>query len=69
MKVFFKQEFCTESIQRHYLSEWIKPLFPNSRHALYGLKPEELELSETEVDSDAFMLPLTWNYYFEHGKI
>jgi len=69
MKIFFNQNDLPDSILRSYLSEWIKPLFPNSRHELYGLKPEELELSETETDTDAFVLPLSWNYYFEHGKI
>ena len=69
MKIFFHKDDIPELNSRSYLSEWIKPLFPNSRHELYGLKPEELELSETETDTDAFVLPLSWNYYFEHGKL
>ena len=54
---------------RHFLSEWVKPLFPEPRHSIYGLNPQDLETSQEQSDANAFVLPLTWNYYFEKGKI
>ena len=54
---------------RNYLSEWVKPLFPKYRHSLYGLEPQDLEICREQSAADAFILPMTWNYYFERGKI
>ena len=54
---------------RNYLSEWVKPLFPRHRHSLYGLESQDLEFCREQSAADAFVLPLSWNYYFEHGKL
>ena len=69
MKVFFKQEILSEKTPRHFLSEWIKPLFPEPRHSLYGLDPLDLEYSQQQSNADAFVLPFTWNYYFDKKKV
>ena len=58
-----------EPVPRSYLSEWVKPLFPEPRHALYGLNPQDLEYCKEQSDADAFLLPYTWNYYLERGYI
>ena len=58
-----------EQVPRSYLSEWVKPLCPESRHAIYGLDPKDLEYCKEQSDADAFLLPYTWNYYLERGYI
>ena len=69
MKIFPIHNYIYSKISRFYLAEWIKPLFPKHRHSLFGLDPSDLEISQNESDSDAFILPLTWNYYFDELRI
>ena len=69
MKFYFPFDELNPLLPRQYLAEWIKPLFPEPRHSIYGLKSKDLEMSETLGDADAFLLPLTWNYYLETGTV
>ena len=69
MKIFFQQEILSKTTPRHFLSEWVKPLYPEPRHSLYGLDPRDLETCKEQSDADAFVLPYTWNYYSEEGKV
>lgn len=69
MKLFFSHSDILESVHRSYLSEWVKPLFPEPRHAIYGLDPKDLEYCKEQSEADAFLLPFNWNYYFEEGEV
>ncbi|MBA65892.1 MAG: hypothetical protein CMG55_08845 [Candidatus Marinimicrobia bacterium] len=69
MKIYFNRNQIDKSISRQFYAEWIKPVFPNKRHSIYGLKPEDLMICESPADADLFILPLTWNYYFEKGEL
>ena len=69
MKIYFNREELNETIPRHFLAEWIKPIFPKKRHSLYGLKYDDLILSKSPDESDILIIPLTWNYYFEIGEL
>ena len=68
MKIYFKKNKITGSIPRKYYAEWIKPLLPDLRHEIYGLRKQDLIFSENPENADLLILPLTWNYYFEYGK-
>ena len=69
MKFFSKIDNLPEKLPRHFLSEWLKPLFPTHRHSLYGLNTKDLEYCKNQSDADFFLLPFTWNYYFDRGNI
>ena len=69
MKIFFQHNEVPKFLSRVYLADWIKPLFPRRRHSLYGLDSKDLTMSDEKSNADAFVLPLTWNYYFEYGKL
>ena len=69
MKIFFRKNDIETHIHRKFYAEWIKPIFPRARHYLYGLQTEDLVTSESIEDSDMLILPLTWNYYLEYGKL
>ena len=69
MKIFFRKNDIETHIHRKFYAEWIKPIFPRARHKLYGLQTEDLVTSESIEDSDMLILPLTWNYYLEYGKL
>ena len=69
MKIFFRKNDIKTHIHRKFYAEWIKPIFPRARHKLYGLQTEDLVTSESIEDSDMLILPLTWNYYLEYGKL
>ena len=69
MKLYFSQNDLLEPVPRSYLSEWVKPLFPEHRHSIYGLDPKDLEYCKEQSDADAFLLPFTWNYYFDVQEI
>ena len=69
MRVFFRKTGINFHIPRKYYAEWIKPIYPKSRHSIYGLTEKDLSLSINQKDADIFILPMTWNYYFEFGKL
>ena len=69
MKIYFKKDKIKSSIPRKFYSDWIKPVFPHLRHSIYGIKQQDLKLSENPENAHLLILPLTWNYYFEYGKI
>ena len=69
MRIYFKKNKIKHSIPRKFYSDWIKPIFPNLRHGIYGIKKQDLILSANPKNADLLILPLTWNYYFEYGKI
>ncbi len=69
MKIYFKKNKITPSIPRKFYADWIKPLFPDLRHEIYGISTQDLILSVNPKNADILILPLTWNYYFEYGKI
>jgi len=68
MKIYFKKNKILDSIPRKFYADWIKPLFPNLRHDIYGIRKQDLTLSVNPKNADILILPLTWNYYFEYGK-
>lgn len=68
MKIYFKKNKITGSIPRKFYADWIKPLLPDLRYKIYGLRKQDLILSENPENADLLILPLTWNYYFEYGK-
>ena len=67
MKIYFNKKNIPDRISRKYISDWVKPLYKQSRHSLYGLDFNDLVLSKSPEDADAFVLPLTWNYYLENN--
>ena len=69
MKIYFNKNKVLPSIPRKYYADWIKPLFPDLRHDIFGLRKQDLILSVHPENADILILPLTWNYYFETGKI
>ena len=69
MKIYFKTNKILHSIPRKFYADWIKPLFPDLRHDIYGIKKKDLTLSLNPKKADILILPLTWNYYFKYGKI
>ena len=69
MKIYFKPDKTLHSIPRVFYADWIKPLFPDLRHDIYGIKKKDLILSLNPKKADILILPLTWNYYFQYGKI
>ena len=69
MIIFFKKRDIASHIHRKFFAEWIKPIYPTVRHSLYGLHEQDLLLSKSEEDADVLILPLTWNYYLEYGKL
>ena len=69
MKVYFKINKISDSIPRKFYADWIKPLFPDFRHDIYGIRKKDLTLSLNPKKADILILPLTWNYYFEYKKI
>ncbi len=69
MKIYFNKNQIDKTIPRQFYAEWIKPVFPNNRHSIYGLKREDLMICDSPEDADLFILPLTWNYYFEKGEL
>ena len=68
MKVYFKINKISDSIPRKFYADWIKPLFPDLRHDIYGIK-KDLTLSLNPKKADILILPLTWNYYFQYEKL
>ena len=68
MKLFFIPEKINKNIERKYLAEWVKPFYPYERLALYGLESCDIIKSQNPNDTDIFILPLTWNYYFEMNR-
>ena len=69
MKIYFKTNKILHSIPRKFYADWIKPLFPDLRHDIYGIKKKDLTLSLNPKKADILILPLTWNYYFKYGKV
>ena len=69
MKIYFKENKIINSIPRKFYADWIKPLFPYSRHDIYGIRKKDLSLSLNPKNTDLLILPLTWNYYFEFRKV
>ena len=69
MKIYFKKNKIINSIPRKFYADWIKPVFPKNRQFIYGINQQDLQLSETPKAAAALILPLTWNYYFEHRKL
>ena len=69
MKIYFKINKILHSTPRKFYADWIKPLFPELRHDIYGIRKQDLILSLNPKNADLLILPLTWNYYFEYGKI
>ena len=69
MRLFFIPEKINKNIERKYLAEWVKPFYPYERLALYGLESCDIIKSQNPNDTDIFILPLTWNYYFEMNNI
>ena len=68
MKIYFKTNKILHSIPRKFYADWIKPLFPDLRHDIYGIRKKDLILSLNPNNADILVLPLTWNYYFQYGK-
>ena len=68
MKIYFKTNKISDSIPRKFYADWIKPLFPDLRHDIYGIRKKDLTLSLNPKKADILILPLTWNYYFQYGK-
>ena len=68
MKIYFKTNKILHSIPRKFYADWIKPLFPDLRHDIYGIKKKDLALSLNPKKADILILPLTWNYYFQYRK-
>ncbi|MAI85853.1 MAG: hypothetical protein CMF99_01505 [Candidatus Marinimicrobia bacterium] len=68
MRIHFKTNKILHSIPRKFYADWIKPLFPDLRHDLYGIRKKDLILSLNPKKADILILPLTWNYYFQYGK-
>ena len=68
MKIYFKRDKLTRSIPRKFYADWIKPLFPDLRHNIYGIRKKDLSLSINPKNADLLILPLTWNYYFDYRK-
>ena len=68
MKIYFKRNKITRSIPRKFYADWIKPLFPDLRHDIYGIRKKDLSLSINPQNADFLILPLTWNYYFDYKK-
>ena len=68
MKIYFKTNKILHSIPRKFYADWIKPLFPDLRHDIYGIRKKDLILSLNPKKADILILPLTWNYYFQYGK-
>ena len=69
MKIYFKKNKIINSIPRKFYADWIKPVFPKNRQIIYGIKQQDLQLSENSKSADLLILPLTWNYYFKYGKL
>ena len=69
MQIFFNPKDIPNFLKRGYLADWIKPLFPNPRHTIYGLGLNDLKIAKKESDANCFILPLTWNYYFQKNKL
>ena len=69
MKIYFNKNKIINTIPRKFYADWIKPVFPNFRHIIYGIKQKDLRLSKNPKNADILILPLTWNYYFEYRRI
>ena len=69
MKIYFKENKNISSVPRKFYADWIKPVFPKNRQFIYGIEQQDLQLSENPEGADTLILPLTWNYYFEHRKL
>ena len=45
MKIYFKKNKVLDSIPRKFYADWIKPVFPDLRHGIYGISKQDLILS------------------------
>ncbi len=68
MKIYFTQNKIIPSIPRKFYADWIKPVYPDFRHDIYGIRKRDLSLSLNPKNADLLILPLTWNYYFDFKK-
>jgi len=53
------------NVQRKYLVDILKPIFPKKRLAKYGLVEDYINLVASPKSSDYFILPFCWNYYLK----
>ena len=65
IRLYFIPLKFNEDVKRKYLAEWIKPFFPKNRLSSFGLNSELYVKCENPAHAHIFILPLTWNYYFE----
>ena len=57
------------TINRKYLVDILKPIFPEKRLAKYGLSNEYIKIVDMPNRADYFLLPFSWNYYISYDNL
>ena len=55
--------------ERSFLVDYLKPLIPSKQNKKYDLDEVHIQIVGSITESDCFLLPYSWNYYFKKNKI
>ena len=58
-----------DSINRLYLVDILKPIINLKNLNKYNMKNIDLDIVQNDRDSDCFILPFSWKYYYNYGKL